>query len=356
MAIVLSPSWLAAAAHADDAGFAKPQQRVDIGNGQYLNLYCSGHGSPTVVFESGLSDWGFSWSSVQPFISQRTRACVYDRAGLGYSDAARRASTSSNMVDDLHHLLRAAHLAPPYLLVGHSLGGLNIRLYADRFRDEIVGMVLVDATHEDGIRRIDAQQHGRETQRYAAEIRRAKDCLRKSQNTQPDERFRDDCIEPDDAHYSAQLNASRIEIARRQSYQRAQLSETTSYANGTSFAEVRAARRWYGALPLIVLTAAHTVDSIGPEWLSLQHELATLSRLGVQCTIAGSGHYIQRDQPQAVIDAVESVLAAVRTLPPDEANSPNAPTDTTGFDYTAQGDVAAASLPCPYPIVNLTPS
>ena len=122
-----------APALADNTAYASAQQRVDIG-GRKLNLYCIGSGSPTVVFESGLSDWSFSWALVQPQIALRTRACSYDRAGLGYSDPATRSSRSAHMVDDLHRLLRAARVAPPYVLVGHSMGGLNVRLYADRFR------------------------------------------------------------------------------------------------------------------------------------------------------------------------------------------------------------------------------
>lgn len=344
---VIGNAFIARAAHANDAAYARPQQRIDIGigngKGHHLNLYCIGSGTPTVLFESGLADWGFSWSLVQAQIATLTRACVYDRAGLGYSDAAYRASTSSNMVDDLHHLLHAAHLAPPYLLVGHSLGGLNVRLYADRFRDEIAGMVLVDPTHEDGIRRIDAQQNNRETRRYAAEIVHAKACLHRSRakkvDAQSAERFRRDCIEPDDPHYGAQLNAARVQVARLQSYQQAQLSEITNYANGNSFAELRAARRWYGALPLMVLTASRTVEAIGPEWLRLHQELAWLSRFGVQSTVADSDHYIQLDQPQAVITAVTNVLKQARAI------SQDAPAATVQFDYTAPGNASSAPIP-----------
>ena len=336
----------------NDAAYAHPQQRIDIGNGHHLNLHCLGRGTPTVLFESGLTDWGFSWALVQPQIAQLTRACVYDRAGLGYSDAAYRASTSNNMVDDLHHLLQAAHVAPPYLLVGHSLGGLNVRLYADRFRDEIGGMVLVDPTHEDGFRRIDALQNNRETRRYAAEVVHAKFCLHRSRvvkaDAQSQQRFRDECIDPDDSRFSVQLNAARMRIARLQSYQRAQLSEISNYANGTNFAEVRAARRWYGTLPLTVLTASRTVDTVGPIWLRLHQELATLSRLGVQRTVQASGHYIQLDQPQAVITAVTDMLIQARAAS-QAAPSQAAPATSTKFDYTAPESL----LPMPVPLQNL---
>ena len=325
---------------ADDTAFAQAQRRIDIGNGQHFNLYCTGTGTPTVVFESGIGDWGFSWAMVQPSVARLTQTCTYDRAGLGFSDAARRASTSSHMVDDLHSLLQIAHVAPPYVLVGHSLGGLNVRLYADRFREEVVGMVLVDPTHEDGIRRIDAQKNNQESRRYALEIARAKSCLRKSQHEAETPQFRTSCIEPDDPAYSTGLNDARVQIARKPSYQRAQLSEITNYANGTSFAEVRAARRWFGALPLVVLTASRTTENIGPEWPRFHQELAALSRLGVQCTVTNSGHYIQRDQPKIVIAAISQVLVQARQLQLALATD-------AGFDYTLTPKLPLTASSCP---------
>lgn len=332
-------------AHADDAAYTRAQQRVDIGNGRYVNMYCVGSGTPTVVFESGLSDWGWSWALVQPQIGMTTRACVYDRAGLGYSDAADNSiRTSGQMVNDLHQLLQRAQLAPPYLLVGHSLGGLNVRLYADRFRDEVIGMVLVDPTHEDGLQRIDAQKNNQESRRYAAEIKHAKACLHRSRLVHADALFRHDCIEADDPRLSMQLNAARVRVARQIGYQRAQLSELTAYANGASFAEVRAARRWYGALPLVVLTASRTADNIGPEWIQLHRELAMLSRLGVQCTVTGSGHYVQLDQPYSVVAAITRVLLQVQV----QADSAAFDYNINSFDqFAAHTPLAAAPLNCP---------
>lgn len=339
-------------AYANDAALTAPQQRIDIGNGRHLNIACVGSGTPTVVFESGLSDWGWSWALVQPQVGVLTRACVYDRAGLGYSDLASRTSsrTSAHMVDDLHRLLQRAQLTPPYVLVGHSLGGLNVRLYADRFRDEVVGMVLVDPTHEDGIRRIDAQNNHQESRRYTAEIKHAKACLHRSRHGKRDTQFRRDCIEPDDPRLSAQLNAERVRIARQVSFQRAQLSELTAYANGASFAELRAARRWYGTLPLLVLTASGTADTIGPEWVQLHRELAALSRSGVQCIVSHSGHYVQLDQAPMVVAAINSVLLQVQEHEQQQANS-------AGFDYNinniygflALNPLSAAPLSCPDP-------
>jgi len=108
-----------------DPIYAKPQQLVEMDHGRRMNLYCRGSGSPTVVLDAGMGDSTISWALVQPTLAKRTRTCSYDRAGLGFSDAATRPGTVANMAEDLHALLRAAHVAPPYVLVGHSLAGMT---------------------------------------------------------------------------------------------------------------------------------------------------------------------------------------------------------------------------------------
>ncbi|GAA4015573.1 alpha/beta hydrolase [Actimicrobium antarcticum] len=274
-----------------------------------MNLTCSGSGRPTVIFDSGMADWGFTWALVQPRIATTTRACTYDRAGLGYSDASHRTGDSTNMVDDLHRLLQQAAIPPPYVLVGHSLGGLNVRLFADRYRTEVSGMVLVDASHEDGMARIDRHPDGHETDRYRANLQRWSYCIAHPAAAD----FATRCIEPADPRYSAQLNAERARLQALPRYQQAQYSETKHYLDGSSFAAVRAARRYYGDMPLEVLTAGQTIASVGPEWLRLQRELAALSRRGVQITVAGAGHYIQLDRPATVSASIERVVAAARS-------------------------------------------
>jgi len=137
------------AAIVDDVAYENPQRLVTIGSGQRLNIYCTGRGSPTVVFDSGLGEKTANWGLIQPAVAKRTRACSYDRAGLGFSDPPNRSSTSANMVDDLHRLLHAARIQPPFILVGHSLGGMNIKLYAETYLSEVSGLVFVDPSHED---------------------------------------------------------------------------------------------------------------------------------------------------------------------------------------------------------------
>ena len=123
-------------------------RRFDVG-GYKMHIDCLGEGAPTVILESGLGDSYLSWRKVQPEIAKFTRVCSYDRAGLGYSDASPQPRTSKVIAGELHALLKAAGVPPPYVLVGHSMGGFNVRLFASLYRNEVSGMVLVDASHPD---------------------------------------------------------------------------------------------------------------------------------------------------------------------------------------------------------------
>jgi pimeloyl-ACP methyl ester carboxylesterase len=131
----------------DQRSFPRIGRAVEIG-GRSLNIYCAGQGSPTVVMESGGNQPGYSWKLVEDRVSAFTRACWYDRAGYGWSAAAPSPRTSADIADDLHKLLHAAGIAPPYLLVGHSFGGFTIRVFASRYREETAGLILVDSASE----------------------------------------------------------------------------------------------------------------------------------------------------------------------------------------------------------------
>ena len=123
-----------------------PGQRIDVG-GYKMHIDCLGQGTPTVILDSGLGDSYISWHKVQPEIAKFTRVCSYDRAGLGYSDSSPHPRTSKVMAEELHTLLHNAGISPPYVLVGHSMGGFNVRLFTSLYRSEVAGMVLVDSSH-----------------------------------------------------------------------------------------------------------------------------------------------------------------------------------------------------------------
>jgi pimeloyl-ACP methyl ester carboxylesterase len=121
---------------------------VDIG-GRTLNLYCSGKGTPTVILEGGGNSPGYAMASLQSKIAESTRACWYDRAGVGWSDPPSSPRTSASVASDLHEVLRRAGVLPPYVMVGGSVGGEYIRIYTARYPADVAGLVLVDSTVPD---------------------------------------------------------------------------------------------------------------------------------------------------------------------------------------------------------------
>jgi pimeloyl-ACP methyl ester carboxylesterase len=260
-------------------GAPKPQaNRVDVG-GYHLYLQCLGTGSPTVLLEAGLDSPSEVWSLVQPEVARFTRVCAYDRAGLGGSDAGPRPSTSMTIAAALHTLLRRAGIAGPYVLVGHSIGGFHVRVYAHRYPGEVVGMVLVDASHPDQLSRD----------------------LAALPPTRPGE--------------DPALTAIRADLTN------VQPDPEEGFAWVPSAAQVRASGA-LGALPLVVLTRGHSpLPSSVPAgvaarlegvWRTLQDELAGLSTRSEHVLAQQSGHFIQQDQPGLVVGAIRQVVDAAR--------------------------------------------
>jgi pimeloyl-ACP methyl ester carboxylesterase len=132
--------------------YAKPQTLAPVTRRRRLNLRVSGEGSPTVVLAAGYLGLTIDWALVQPYV--RAQTVSFDNAGLGFSDAARGPSTSTAIVEDLRTALHSAGIDPPYVLVGHSAGGLRMRLFAARYPDEVAGMVMVDTVLADWEQRL----------------------------------------------------------------------------------------------------------------------------------------------------------------------------------------------------------
>jgi pimeloyl-ACP methyl ester carboxylesterase len=133
----------------------RSEKMIDIGGFQ-LCIRCVGQGTPTVIFEAGLGGGLADWITTQDRVAAFTCACAYDRAGVGNSDRSTEPRTSQQMVTELHMLLRNAHIEGPYVLVGHSLGGLNVQLFAMRYPDQVAGLVLIDPSFADMLERFDA--------------------------------------------------------------------------------------------------------------------------------------------------------------------------------------------------------
>ena len=316
----LSPATAKSLPTESQLAFARPQQMVDIG-GRRLHLYCSGAGPLTVVFDAHAGGAGASWFAVQPHVAKRTRACVYDRAGLGFSDLAPRANTSGHAVEDLHKLLASASIAPPYLLVGSSYGGANAQLYAYRYPEQVAGMVLVEPQHEDEIARLDKVSGGKLGQLLAMNLAMIKTCHEQSvkgfvAGSEPWTQ----CVRGVGAPGNA-LAASEVALRGKQKYWQANLSENTNFE--VSGAELRALRKPFGKLPLIVLSRSVSPyaqagkpqsalnKAVEAENQVILREIASLSSAGKLRRISGAGHVVHDERPMAVVEAINEMLTTI---------------------------------------------
>ena len=322
----ISSALAAPSAQPDAAStFAVPHQLVDIG-GRKMNIYCSGKGATTVVFDSPSGDAGWSWFRVQPEVARHTRACVYDRAGLGFSDPAKRPNTSENVVEDLHKLLAAAGEKAPYILVGNSLGGANVQVYTYRYPKEVKGLVLVEAQREDETARLNKVTNGKIKEVYAMIAGQNKYCLaaaEKGFKTGSEEYA--NCV--DNAAeiakvFGPSLGAAISASTMTASFWRANVAEYDGIA--ASDEQLRKLRRPFGDLPIVVLTRGVSPYAVPgqpqstmnkateDENFAVQKEYLKLTTRGTQRVVAGAGHVIQAEKPEAVVAAVLEVLKQVK--------------------------------------------
>jgi pimeloyl-ACP methyl ester carboxylesterase len=298
-------------AQATDIG-PPPGRLVDIG-GRRLHINCTGQGSPTVVFENGAGGFSVDWALVQPAIARATRACSYDRARHAWSDPSPVAETPGSVARDLHALLAAAGERPPYVLVGHSMGGIYARIYERRYPSEVAGMVLVDASHEDSLftmYRGRGVTIGSLTAEQILETLPPGDIrlpVRPPQTGEPFNRL-------PDALYKLRVDLERRLIASdsSQPVPHATVVEAVE-GQRAAFAELQQARQArpdeFAGRPIVALSRGNA-----PTELRQAHAaLAAASKSGRHAVIAGAGHEIQLFQPAAVVEAIEEVLASVRS-------------------------------------------
>jgi pimeloyl-ACP methyl ester carboxylesterase len=153
--------YQAVATARDKSRFPPPGKLVDIGGRRlHLNIMGEDTGGPTVILEAGMASTSSNWAWVQREIAKTTRVVAYDRAGLGWSDPGEKPLDAAKSARDLHTALRRAGIQPPYVLAGHSYGGLVVRMFADQYPDEVTGLVLVDSSHPDQWTHIPASRDG----------------------------------------------------------------------------------------------------------------------------------------------------------------------------------------------------
>ncbi len=292
---------------ADANAYPMPGRLVDVG-GYRLHLHCTGFGSPTVVLQPGGGDFSSVMGWIAPAVARETRVCVYDRAGRGWSDPAQSPQDATRIAADLHTLLRRGHVPGPYVLAGHSFGGLYVLTHADRYPDDVAGMVLVDSTNpapeaDPGkATAYDGGSHDAITDRLSAlAATSARVGLVRGVGA-----LSDGDLPP----------RSRGDVHAR--------TATAGYASGwiDEFVQANASGAEaalltdLGDTPLVVLTAGAETDATHN---AAQDKLAALSTDSSHRVVDGAGHagliYDEQDA-RATTRAVLDVVASVRSLSP----------------------------------------
>lgn len=263
--------------------------KVDVG-GYELYYSCAGVGSPTVILEAGGPSESSVWELVRVYMGDSPRVCAYDRANLGKSDSALKPRTFSDMTRDLHTLLQNAPIEGPYVLVGHSMGGMLVQLYASQYPEDVVGLVLVDSGHPDMGERLLA--------------------LLPPETANEDKSFKDW------RQYGIYLSASK----GREAYAVEGVDATISNE------QVRAVKS-LGDLPLAVVTRSpNNPVMVGgmpdlPEeiniqlmqqWQAMQTEFEGLTTSSTRFTAVRSGHGVQAEEPRLVVEAIRHVVDEYR--------------------------------------------
>ena len=305
-----------------------PGQLIDVG-GHRLHLVSSGSGAPVVVMEAALGGSSISWSLVQPAVARLTQVCAYDRSGFGWSDPGPMPRTAGRVADELRTLLDVGGVQPPFVLVGHSFGGLVMRIFAARYRDKVAGLVLVDPAHpEDWVtpapkeqikidRGIRLCRSGATAARFGAAravsglvslglfgvARGIAKVVSRGGLSREDEGI----LAP----------VWKLPPEARRPLRRFWTQEKFFDALGSQIATISNSAaetldesgRGFGDLPLITISSTDP----GDYRLRQQEALARLSTRGAHIVASNSGHWIPLDEPQVVIDAIRDMLVIVRS-------------------------------------------
>ncbi|WP_165491749.1 alpha/beta fold hydrolase [Egibacter rhizosphaerae] len=293
-----------------------PGGLVDVG-GHELHVLQAGAGGPTVVFENGQGGMALDWHYVQPEIAAQSATLAYDRAGMGWSEPGPGPRDLPVLVDELRAVLHEAGAPTPYVLVGHSLGGPIVRAYAHTYPDEVAGLVLLDATHEDQFEtfpaaftaKADAMAEAMRRQRRVIAAVNASGIPALFASAYPDPVASKLPAEVADARRAVKfMDASTVVSAADE-----------MIALRDSLDHLRRSRQSLGDIPVVVLPAGKALgaEAAVPEGLegdveaarqTMQEDLATVSTNARRVVADGSGHFIHVERPDLVTDAVRQVL------------------------------------------------
>lgn len=321
------------------APYLKPQRLVHIAQGRTINLVCLGEGSPTVVLTAGLGGWSWVWYRIQGPLSLRTRVCGWDPAGLGFSSPSSEPQDAIHETEDLEQTLKAANLDGPYVMVAHSAGAYVALRFADSHPHSVVGMVLVDPAipDEDAVRKRVAPKFAALGDAAPREnARRLRQCAAELQGgalKQGTPEF-DQCTAPS-SPLPVAFSDLTTQLARLNADPARLLTQASAVENvNQSGREAIDPQRRYGDMPLFVLSAGpHPTPPGMPADVAEQAALyfkalatghdayAALSKRGRRQFVPDSWHFIQLDDPAAVLAAIKSVLADIRTQPPHQSSA-----------------------------------
>jgi len=282
---------------ADAKAYPPPGQLVDVG-GYRLHIHCTGTGSPTVVIGAGLGDWSTTWAAyVQPEVAKTTRVCTYDRAGMGWSEAGPLPRDAAQNAKELHTLLQNANIPGPYVMVGHSLGGLVVRVFVHDYSSEVAGVVLIESMNPKQLPQSPTVQSQSESgsQPFSLQAALARFGVVRLLVKLP-------AIAPsvppnEEAYYPLYVRPQSLQA-------------TANESQGMPAAGAQAAAvKSFGDLPLIVLTAR--LNDL-PGWPAWQSELLQLSSNSQHLFAENSGHNVQAEEPDAAVAAILQMVQQVR--------------------------------------------
>jgi pimeloyl-ACP methyl ester carboxylesterase len=318
--------------------YADQSGSVRLPDGRTLHIVCMGKGSPTVILTAGAGDWSLTWSKVQPAVAKWTRACAWDRPGFGFSTPPPVPQTVDQTTNDLETALKVGRIAGPYVLVGHSLGGYESLLFADRQPANVVGMVLVDPAFPDQLSPLTKAAPSQAAYMLtlpnplANQLRRCSAAI-KAGRLSKDGPDPDRCFHPQwPETYPPELKTALdkgIASASPEAIARA-WGTMIFFGSADLLAKdsqiVVNPKRNYGDMPLIVLTrtqfqappdypeaAKAEIPAEEAAWNKGHDDLAALSWRGLNVRVPVTGHYIHATKPKAVVDAIEEVVRQARS-------------------------------------------
>ena len=294
----------------DERKYPPIGKMVDVG-GYKLHMIDEGAGSPVVVMDAALGNITLDWSLVQPEIAKFTRVITYDRAGFAWSNASPLKRISENEVQELHAMLHNAQIPQPYILVGHSLGEINVRLFATMYPDEVAGIVLVDSSHELQLEKLPKTSTPWYLKPKIAEIISNLGIFR-FMNYVPSQKRK----------YSADVQKMYDSQKLTTKFIHAVTDEMAHLKD--SFHQLQITGGSLGDKPLTVISAGKKRSNKGnlPEkefeqmiknLQDMQKDLVTKSARGKQIIAEKSGHMVNYDQPEIIVDAVREMVDELRS-------------------------------------------